>query len=85
MTETLSHSTIEAKLAVLDADERLISSRRQALHRRIDALYLSAPLDTRQIAELDVLEEQEQEISAERHALHNKIGRLRGEISGSGT
>ena len=43
--------------------ERTISRRRRRLHDEIDELYLAAPLDDAQMAELDELEETEQAVS----------------------
>lgn len=79
MTETVIHINVTT-LAALTADERLISANRRALHRSIDAIYMSAPLNSRQTAELDLLETQERNVSAQRHRLHAQIDALRAEM-----
>jgi len=81
MTETMTRSTVGARLAALDAEEALISSRRRSLHRSIDALSLSSPLTDRQITELDLLEQREQAITLRRRELHNERAQLLAELS----
>jgi hypothetical protein len=73
-------SATPGELARLEADEREISRQRQTLHRRIDRVYLNAPLNDEDAALLDDLERREQEGSAERRSLHIRIDRLRIEL-----
>lgn len=80
MTTNQAHGSIVSKLAELDAGERAISAHRRDLHRQIDILYLSAPLDNGQVALLDRLEDQERDVSAQRHDLHKQIGELRVQV-----
>jgi hypothetical protein len=67
-------------LALLEHEERTISRRRALLHGRIDHLYLRAPLDGDDVAELDRLEELERELSLDRRNLHRRIDTLRAEL-----
>jgi predicted transcriptional regulator len=69
-----------AELTKLDHEERALSMRRNMLHKRIDSLYLAAPLDEDQAAILNNLEELEQEISSERRALHAYVDEVRASI-----
>jgi hypothetical protein len=68
------------ELIDLDEDARAISDRRRDLHRRIDALYLRAPLDDEQVTQLDLLENEERIIVAERRELHMQIDVLRVQV-----
>jgi hypothetical protein len=77
MTSTRAQGDLVSNLAVLDREERALSSLRRDLHEQIDRLYLSAPLDDAQITTLDLLENPERDVSARRHALHRRINELR--------
>ncbi len=70
-------ATVE--LARLLEQEREISQQRQLLHRRIDRVYLAAPLSDEDSSLLDDLETREQDISAERRRLHVRIDEFRAE------
>ena len=80
MTPTQPHSAIVTKLATLKDGEQAISARRNLLHRRIDRLYLSAPLGAEDVRLLDMLEGQEREVSEERRTLHAQINALRAQV-----
>jgi hypothetical protein len=75
-----THGTIVNRLVVLDDDEQKMSAHRQLLHRRIDKLYLSAPLNEEQVTLLDLLEGQERDVSDERRKLHAQINALRAQV-----
>ena len=78
--EPRAREQIAGDLDRLNAAEREISVRRRALHERIDAVYLSAPLTDAQRVLLDQLEEDERQISGTRRRLHRRIDTLRAEI-----
>jgi hypothetical protein len=80
MTTSWVDTGIESKLAELDELENEISGRRRRLHMRIDALYLSAPLNHEQSETLDRFEDEEILLSSERRMLHAKIDGLRAQI-----
>ena len=80
MSASWVDSGIESKLAELNELENEISARRRVLHRRIDALYLSAPLNAEQVATLDRFEGNELLLSSERRTLHAQIDGLRARI-----
>lgn len=80
MTPTPTHGSLVSKLVVLFDDEQKMSAHRQILHRRIDKLYLSAPLDEEQVTLLDLLEGQERDVSDERRKVHAQINALRAQI-----
>ncbi len=71
---------IPPELARLERQELAISQRRQQLHKEIDRLYLSAPLDDEQTLLLDELEQLEQEVSGERRRLHRRIDDVRKSV-----
>jgi hypothetical protein len=77
---TVMTPAISGELARLEAEEREVSLQRQTLHRRIDHVYLGAPLNGEGVALLDDLEGREQAVSAERRSLHTRIDRLRIEL-----
>jgi septal ring factor EnvC (AmiA/AmiB activator) len=68
------------ELARLNELECEISQRRQQLHRRIDDLHASVPLDAGRQAVLDDLEREEREISDGRSKLHDEVDALRVSI-----
>jgi hypothetical protein len=79
-TPQTKHHAVMVELAKLDIQERTISGRRNQIHRRIDSLYLRAPLgheDTQLLHQLEGLEEQ---VSRERRDLHARIDEIRGSI-----
>jgi hypothetical protein len=80
MSPTQTHGSIVSKLVVLNDGEHAISERRKVLHRRIDKLYLSAPLNEEQVTLLDLLERQERDVSDERRTLHAQINALRAQV-----
>jgi hypothetical protein len=67
-------------LARLEQEEQAISRQRSVLSVRIDDLYVRAPLDGEQVAELDELEELERCLSLDRRNLHIRIEKLRAEL-----
>lgn len=73
-------SAIMIELAKLDIQERTISGRRNQIHRRIDSLYLQAPLDDDKAKLLQLLERLEEEVSRERRDLHAYIDEVRTSI-----
>ena len=75
-----THSGIVSKLVALNDGELAISARRNVLHRRIDKLYLSAPLGDEDVKLLDLLEGQERDVSDERRRLHAQINALRAQV-----
>ena len=79
-TSSISVTGVADQLAVLDREEQSISRQRRLLHQRIDRLYLNAPLDDTQMAELDEMEKLEQQISSERRRLHRRIDDLRAHM-----
>jgi hypothetical protein len=78
-TSSISVTGVADQLAVLDREEQSISRQRRLLHQRIDRLYLSAPLDDSQTAQLDELEALEKQVSGDRRRLHERIDRLRAQ------
>jgi hypothetical protein len=74
------HAAVKAELARLDIAERTISGRRNLLHRRIDSLYLRAPLGLEESQLLHQLESLEEEVSRERRELHVRIDEIRQSI-----
>ncbi len=72
--------SVIVELAKLDIRERTISGRRNQIHRRIDSLYLRAPLDAEQAELLRLLESMEEEVSRERRAIHAHIDEVRASI-----
>jgi hypothetical protein len=73
-------TAVKAELARLDIAERTISGRRNLLHRRIDSLYLRAPLGPEESQLLHQLESLEEEVSRERRELHAHIDAVRQSI-----
>jgi hypothetical protein len=80
MPPTQTHSSLVNRLVALNDDEQKLSAHRQLLHRRIDKLYLSAPLNDEQVTLLDLLEGQERDVSDERRKLHAQINALRAQV-----
>jgi hypothetical protein len=80
MTPTRTHGSIVSTLAELDVEELTISASRRNLHRRIDSIYLSAPLNDEEVTLLDRLENQERDVSAQRRKLHARIDDLRAQV-----
>ena len=80
MSPAETDDSIQRKLARLDEAEQEISARRELLHRRIDRLYLSSPLNDEQVTLLDLLEGEEREVSDERRRLHAQINALRAQV-----
>ena len=74
------HAAVKVELARLDIEERTISGRRNQLHRRIDSLYLRAPLGPEEAQLLHQLERLEEEVSRERRELHARIDEIRQSI-----
>jgi len=72
--------SVTRELTVLGLKERAVSRRRRELHEQIDRLYLSAPLDDGQTAQLDQLEALEEAVSRQRRMLHEQIDELRAQI-----
>jgi hypothetical protein len=75
-----SRTGVVAELDRLAVEERELSDRRNELHRRIDAIYLAAPLTAEDVSLLDELEGLEHNLSSERARLHLRIDDLRAEI-----
>lgn len=75
-----SRTGVVAELDRLAVEERGLSDRRNELHQRIDAIYLSAPLTDEDVSLLEELEGFEYNISSERARLHLRIDDLRSEI-----
>jgi predicted nucleic acid-binding Zn-ribbon protein len=80
VTSSISVAGGADQLAALDREEQLVSRQRRLLHQRIDRLYLSAPLDDSQTAQLDELEELEKQVSSDRRKLHDRIDQLRAQM-----
>ena len=78
--DTFGYRNGDERLRNLEDQERVISTRRIRLHRRIAFLrtYGNAEGSPVTIAQLVALETEEQELSAARRTLHAQIDALRG-------
>lgn len=66
------------RLAQLESEERMVSSKRRRLHNRLDFMRSGAAVPSADHEEqLQKLEEEEREVSARRRELHLEIDALR--------
>lgn len=79
---TLPDAELDELLARLASEERLLSARRTALHRRIDFVRAGGSAYTEAgAAQLAALQEEEQQLSSERRRLHGTLEGVRAESS----
>lgn len=74
---------IKRQLAELEAQERLISTRRRRLHRRIEHVAGIGAFDGPRGELLSLLRREERTVSQRRRELHGVIGQLRDELTAS--
>lgn len=77
---TMPDAELDELLARLGNEERLLSARRTALHRRIDFVRAGGSAYTEAgAAQLAALQEEEHQLSTERRALHGRLEGVRAE------